>query len=143
MYNQSFVHSIPTKLKSEVTITYHILFYLKHCPFRKKTLVKNLCSFRKSHCFYEFTMGKSMQASFQSVWCIGMPKRIRFHSHRGNIHYILSTSDYFAFFFVKTDFVHLLEIIYRVLWSEYCIFSKIGPVLNHWNNFCNIFFLSK
>ena len=33
----------------------------------------------------------------------------------------------------KTDFILFFEIFYRVLWSKYCIFSKICLVLRHWH----------
>ena len=45
---------------------------------------------------------------------------------------ILSAEDYLTECFLKTDFTQLFEILYRVLSSEYCIFSKILSVLRHW-----------
>ena len=40
---------------------------------------------------------------------------------------------YLADYFVKTDFISLFEIFYKVLWLKYCIFSMIRPVLRHWH----------
>ena len=62
--------------KNELTITYHILFYLNQYHLWKRWLLA-ICILSASHAvFMKFSVGKLRQASFQTVWCIGMPKQI-------------------------------------------------------------------
>ena len=124
-------------------------YYIGQC-FHNRILkvIPAICILSSSHAvLMKFIMGKLRQASFQSAFklcdVLGWPHESQFDRYRTIIHniekwnpqrkYILSTSDYLAEYFLKTDFIHLFEIFYRVLQSEYFIFSKTWSLLRHWH----------
>ena len=113
-----------------------------------KVVLPAICILSTNHAvLMKFIMGKSRQASFQSAFklcdVLEWPNESQFHRYRTIIHiiekwnpqrkYILSTSDYLAEYFLRTDFIHLFAIVYRVLRSKFFIFSKAWCMLRYWH----------
>ena len=123
-------------------------FTLSIAIFWKRRLPAIRVLSRSYTVFRKFTTGKWRQASFQPAFklydVLEFPYEPCFHSYRNIIRYIekwdpqckyiLSTWDYLAEYFVKTDFIHLFEIFYRVLRSKDCVSTKIWPMLRNWQN---------
>ena len=85
---------------------------------------------------------KLISASFQIVWCIGMPKRILSQMQTyWSLYWKMKSSKQvyfinirlFSRIFCKNRFYSFIRNLYRVLWSKHCIFSKIWPMLRYWH----------
>ena len=123
--------------KNQLTISYHIFFYLSIATFGKTP-------FQQSTSFPQATLSLwNLQSQNQGKPVFSkLSNCVTYLNAQTNptftVTELLSITlkseplkYYLAKYFVKTDIINLSEVFYRVLWSKYCICSKNWPELRH------------